>query len=213
MEFYKTHCKTRHYLFSVKKCSDANCIFHLPPRMDNFDELAHLPDPIPNGEHYKAFESIYGTETSEKHRPSLTFNVKKDKNIPFNPTKQTALNVGETIACEECGKYRLLHASKKVKDKDTLNRFLECVTYSCWASLQDIVDEEIILEVFVRADLSCGSPIEIPYFSAKYKDICINCGGLNELELKDEMYPLCDPCKRKGVKGTKRRCREFKPKN
>ena len=71
----------------------------------------------------------------------------------------------------------------------------------------------IILQVFVRADICCGSPIEFPYYSAKYKDVCINCGSLNELEINDETYPLCDACKRKGIKGTKRRCRQFKPKN
>ena len=36
---------------------------------------------------------------------------------------------------------------------------------------------------------------------------------MNELKLNDELYPLCDACKREGVKGTKRRSRHFKPKN
>ena len=89
MNFYQTHCKSRHYLFSVKKCSDINCQFHLPTRMENFETLEHLPNPIPNGEHYEPFENVYGNETSEKHRPSLNEKIKKDKNIPFNPTKQT----------------------------------------------------------------------------------------------------------------------------
>ena len=39
MNFYQTHCKSRHYLFSIKKCSDVNCQFHLPTRMDNFETL------------------------------------------------------------------------------------------------------------------------------------------------------------------------------
>ena len=138
MNFYQTHCKSRHYLFSVKKCSDINCQFHLPTRMDNFETLEHLPDLIPNGEHYEPFENVYGNETSEKHRPSLNEKIKKNKNIPFNPTKQTALNVGATIICEECRKSRLLHAAKTVKDKDALKNFLERVTYSCGASLQKL---------------------------------------------------------------------------
>ena len=78
--------------------------------MENFAELAHLPDPVPNGEHYEAFENIYGKETSEKFRPPLNEKAKKDKNTPFNPTKQTASNVGDTIMCEECGKP--MHAAK-----------------------------------------------------------------------------------------------------
>jgi hypothetical protein len=74
-------------------------------------------------------------------------------------TKQTALNVGEII---KCGKCRYLHAAKTVKDKDGLRKFLEHVTYSCGASLQNILDEGIILQVFVCADICCGSPLEIP---------------------------------------------------
>ena len=76
----------------------------------------------------------------------------------------------------------------------------------------EIVDEEITLQVFVRADLSCGSPIEIPYYSAKYNDICVNCGGMNELELNDELYPLCDVCKRKGVKAQNVEANTLNPK-
>ena len=39
---------------------------------DHFDKLAYLPDPVPGQEgHYRSFEDLYGTSTTEEHRPSL----------------------------------------------------------------------------------------------------------------------------------------------
>ena len=214
MEFYKSHCQRRHYFFSVKKCSDVNCTFHLPPRMDDFENLHHLPDPVPKGEHYESFEAMYGKETSEKYRPSLNEKAKKDKQIRFNPTKQTALCVSQTIVCEECGKPRLLHAAKKVVDREALHRLLEGVSYSCGSTLQSIIgEEEIVSAVYVRADITCSSTIELPYYSANYPDVCIQCGSSLNLDVNAEFYPMCADCKAKGVKSTKRRTRVFKPKN
>ena len=31
-EFYKKHCRDRHCHFSVKKCNDLKCVFHLVPK-------------------------------------------------------------------------------------------------------------------------------------------------------------------------------------
>ena len=60
-------------MFSIKKCKTSSCVCK-PPRLpvDVFDSFFHLPDPIPDGEHYKDFKSLYGkVETTEEHRPSL----------------------------------------------------------------------------------------------------------------------------------------------
>ena len=57
-------------MFSVKKSKTSSCVCK-PPRLpvDVFDLLFHLPDPIPDGEHYKDFKSLYGkVETTEEHR-------------------------------------------------------------------------------------------------------------------------------------------------
>lgn len=47
----------RHYMFSIKKCKDVQCKFHLPPMLPDelFDSLHHLPDPIPSGERYTIY--------------------------------------------------------------------------------------------------------------------------------------------------------------
>ena len=72
--------------------------------------------------------------------------------------------------------------------------------------MRDVLDlEDIVGTVFVRADITCGSIIGLPYYSAKYKDVCIECGN-------SASYPMCSVCKEKGVKARKRRSRSFKPK-
>ena len=73
-EFMQSHCKICHYIFSVKKCSDADCSIcklpQLPP--DIYCNIHHLPDPIPDGDKYKDFEAVYESQTSEKHRLCLS---------------------------------------------------------------------------------------------------------------------------------------------
>ena len=216
-DFYIKHCRDIHYLFSVKKCGVADCKYCLPPQLEveEFETLHHIPDPVPNGERYHPFDKLYGTETSERYRPSLSSNTKADKGMPFNPTKQTALNVGHVIQCEECSKWRLLHSSHKLNGEDLLKleELLEDVRYSCGSSFNDM-DSEIGVNVYVRADLNCASTIEIPYYSAKYEDICINCGSIDNLELSEhlEHYPRCIPSKLSGKKQVKRCTRVFKTK-
>ena len=75
-------------MFSIKKCGEEHCNIcqelQLPP--DVFSSLPHLPDPIPNGEHYKDFDTSYGTVTTEEHLPSLNEKMKKGHSMPYSPT-------------------------------------------------------------------------------------------------------------------------------
>ena len=67
-------CQSRHYSFTIKKCGVSDCSICTPVRMpkDHFDKLTYLPDPVPGQEgHYRSFEDLYGTSTTEEHRPSL----------------------------------------------------------------------------------------------------------------------------------------------
>ena len=104
LQFLKTHCLQRQYMFSVKKCDDISCTVCLPPRLNNdvFSTLSHLPDPVPNGDHYKSFNDIYGSTASEYHLPSLHEKEAKGHKIPFNPSAQTAKNTVILLICEEC---------------------------------------------------------------------------------------------------------------
>ena len=97
-----------HYSFSIKKCGKQDGEICLPPILspDVFSTLAFLPDPVPdpnNDQHYQKFDNLYGTFTSECHRPSVrSYGGKKSHEIPFSPSGQTAANVGEVILCSEC---------------------------------------------------------------------------------------------------------------
>ena len=132
------------------------CKFHQAPRIPDFDKVHHIPDPIPDGEHYKPFSELYGTETTERYRPSLTTRANPDKGIPFVVSKQTALNVGQVIQCDECGKWRLVHANAKLPktEIDLLCNVLSEISYSCGTSLQDGEDTEtgVLQSVYVRKD-------------------------------------------------------------
>ncbi len=104
--FLSEHCKITHYMFSVKKCTREVCICK-PPTLPTevFDTIHHLPDPVPNGEHFKPFEELYGkVETTDVYRQSLKENEAKSSGMPFPPSAQSAKNTKTVIQCHECDK-------------------------------------------------------------------------------------------------------------
>lgn len=160
LKFLETHCKSRHYLFRVKKCGSTVCEWCSDPRLPQevFSTLNHLPDPIPNGDHYEEFESIYGSQTDEKFRPSLIEAKEKSHGMPFSPTAQFAKNVGVVVQCEECGKWRVFYSKHVLTTahREELQRIIEELTYTCGSKLQDIEDAptDLLKRVFVKANLS-----------------------------------------------------------
>ena len=87
--FLNSHCKGRHYMFSMIKCADISCLVCKPPCLpeDVFQLLCHIPDPISNDYHYRDFAALYGTETSEQHKPSSKDNSgTKSRGMPFSPS-------------------------------------------------------------------------------------------------------------------------------
>ena len=61
-KFLDTHCKTRHHMFSILKCQSPDSGICKIPRLpeDVFQQIQHLPDPVPSGERYKPFTELYG---------------------------------------------------------------------------------------------------------------------------------------------------------
>ena len=59
-------------------------------------------------------------------------------------------------------------------------------------------DEEMLGVIFVRANLSCSSKVELPYYSIDhYPRVCIYCGitgTKRTLNLSPENYPKCNNC-------------------
>jgi hypothetical protein len=52
--------------------------------------------------HYKPFQDVYGTVTSEKCRPSLQKRPARAKTLPYVASIQHARNTNIMMQCEEC---------------------------------------------------------------------------------------------------------------
>ena len=207
--FLEHCCIQRHYMFSIKKCGKADCNICTPVRLPSsvFEQIHFIPDPVPDSgkEHYLPFSELYGTQTTEKHRPSLQEkSTSGSHGIPFNPTSQHASNTCKSIECTECGKQRVIYAARKLKydEMERLNRIVDLVQYSCGSIMKDIEcssrDQELIGKVYIRANLTCADRVEIPYYSCGVHDpICIHCGSEDDLisgEQATPVYPTCSTC-------------------
>ena len=67
-------------------------------------------------------------------------------------------------------------------------------------------DETVLSKVFARENISCKSPIELPYYSCKaFKQVCIQCGKASKLIFDPPHYPQCECCQEiKKIKINKR---------
>ena len=176
-EYIQHCCQLRHYSFCVKKCGKIDCTICRPPRLpfDVFREIKFLPDPIPTADgHYKPFETVYGTATSEEHRPSLQIPPARSKTLPFTASVQHARNTNMMIQCEECELWRLIYSKYKLKasERAQLNDALADFTYTCGASLSDLDLSDRLAEVCIR-NLHCYDPLEKLYYSMNKEPLYI----------------------------------------
>ena len=171
------------------------------------EQVHFIPDPVPDSgkEHYIPFAELYGTQTTEQHRPSLQEkSTSGSHGIPFNPTSQHASNTCKVIKCTECSKQRVIYAARKLKydEMERLKRVIDGVQYSCGSVLSDIDysfrDQELICKVYVRANRTCADKVEVPFYSCGVHDpICIDCGVEDDLisgEVAKPVYPTCLTC-------------------
>ena len=210
-EFFEHCCFERKYVFGIKKCGKTDCHICKPPRLpvDIFKELHHLPDPTPDDPlHYKSFGDLYGTLTTEKHRPSV-----KNKSgrlahgIPFTPNAQTARDL---VLCSECLKPRVVYSQRKLSivEEIVFSRSVEGILYSCGSVLQGVEVElrpgenvsvmTLFDRLFVRENLLCSDAIEVPFYSSeRFGKVCSSC-GCSEKSSREGEYPLCEGCRNNG---------------
>ena len=61
--------------------------------------------------------------------------------------------------------------------------------YSCGSVFTNIdTDNDALAQVFVRKNLTCGEPIEIPYYGVGHDLICFHCGTVDGLF---DVLPAC----------------------
>lgn len=80
----------RHYFFTIKKCKKNDCTICRPPHcsQEEFEQLYCLPDLVPGEDfHYKSFDELYRTVTSEEHKP--LFKEARLQKSKVNKTKTT----------------------------------------------------------------------------------------------------------------------------
>ena len=197
ISLFLEHCtRQRHYFFEVRKCGQVACGICKPVRLPQevFEKIKSFPDPMPGtDDHYLPFSEVYGSDTTEVHRPSTK--RKKQSTLPFHGKLQHVKNCNMMIACEECGLWRLVYAQHKLSQsqRSLLDKSLSGMSFSCGAPLQELdLPPELKEAVFVR-NLQCGEPIERLYYTAKYEPICIYCAESVD-DSNDENYPQCDQC-------------------
>lgn len=102
--------------------------------------------------------------------------------------------------CDECGMWRLVYATKKLKTHEIrkLNVALSDLSFSCGADLQegDLPDE--LVGVVYAKKMFCNEPIEKLYYAANFNDICVHCAGeVDPWSNTEEFYPQCEDCSEK----------------
>ena len=118
IEFIHHCCQITHHAFDILKCGSSTCHMCKPIRLaeDIFNSLHPIPLPIQNEDgHYALFSALFGTQASEKHRPSFTSKTSKKNTLPFYASVQHVKNADTTIQCDECGMWRLVYSKYKLK--------------------------------------------------------------------------------------------------
>lgn len=105
----------------------------------------------------------------------------------------------------------------KRNQKSELEKILLEVLYVCGDSFADVEcddDDSVLHVIHTKANLSCGSPIEIPYYSAGNTPICFFCASEEDFKDQTDNYPICMTCFSNGKRSPpKRTRRQFKPKD
>jgi hypothetical protein len=113
----------------------------------------------------------------------------------------------------------VIHSAKKLKPKELqdLDAALEDMSYTCGSSFNDYVEgdqtDNILKKVFVREDLQCRSPIEVPYYACgSFALICSYCATGDDLvsgEAAVGIYSMCSECFKSKPKLLKRKRKIF----
>ena len=162
-----------------------------------FEGLTILPEPLLDSSknHYREFNELYRTETSERDRPSLKYCLEANVNDTENKELLSSQRVRDIITCTNCLKPRCIYASSKFNHVQIIavRRVKDEGVYICGESLF-IRDNPLFLSVVVRQCLSCTlSPMETTYYASKsisFPDVCYYCGTKSSICNNDKIKEL-----------------------
>ena len=93
--------------------------------------------------------------------------------------------------------WRLIYSKKKLslQAKKELERKLNNFDFCCGASTSDLdlPDELKESDVHFR-DLRCEDPVEKLYYSMGFEQICIYYSTEDDLDIRENFYPICASC-------------------
>ena len=139
-KFFDHCCQARHYSFCIKKCGVDGCNICKPIRLpcEVFDKISFLPDPVPQNDGIKDFKEVFGTVTTEDHRPSLQKRLYRENSVPFPVSIQHATNM--VVQCEECGMWLIVYSKYKLTDNESkiIKSILDNYAYTCGSSMEDL---------------------------------------------------------------------------
>ena len=116
--------------------------------------------------------------------------------------------MSKNVKCSERKESRVIYAAKKLKSDEhaKLQKLLKTHIYICGTSFADINENPV---AYVRENLSCSVPIEIPYYGVDFPNICIYCGSpKNPRAIEPQFYPQCKHCSGERRKRRKRKVTE-----
>ena len=133
---------------------------------------------------------MFGTETTEDHRPSLQKRLYREKSSPFLVTIQHAKNTNMVVQCEECKMWRIVYSKYKLTDSELeiIKSILDNYTYTCGSSMGDLHLCGRLSTVCIR-NIRCHEPLEVHYYALDHEIICIHCCGADGLT-----YRQCNLC-------------------
>ena len=220
-DFLDRHLRSRTYSLQIMKCTSAECWYCgllAPIRMEPevYDQIKWLPDPQQkDGEEWKSFDEVYGTDTDDSKRPSLSQKPTSAKDMAYKASGLfTTAKVRGFVICSECGKRRCVFAKGQLTPAHlvALKRVQEDLLYSCGSCLFP-EDDEYASVLVLKEALNCSSPIETIYYSAlssSLQPICCICGDLEVLIANDHpglrelcqkfriVRPICNSCWERG---------------
>ncbi|XP_014676567.1 PREDICTED: uncharacterized protein LOC106816458 [Priapulus caudatus] len=152
--------------------------------------------------------------SQDAETPVCRVSLQTPENIPstsdlHDTSLYTAQNARATVYCTECRKPRVIYSKQRLsqRHKLTLTLVMSEYDYTCGAPLLPPTCS-ISKTVMCRTGISCGCPVENPYYTSAIGrlDICAFCAA-EEAEVNAEMkkkfktvLPLCADCCEEGRK-------------
>lgn len=181
--------------------------------------------------HYKAYHDVNHLDTTEDDRPSLKIKQNKPATkhatvdvevpqassepdasqvtiMPFADSLMCSVQTARSIVtCIECTKPRVIYSRQKLSERQNVSVVISLseYDYTCGSALLP-PSHPLAHKIMCRDNLSCATPVEIPFYGSGIGrlDICCFCGtegGEVDTELKRKyktVLPICHTCRENG---------------